>query len=49
VPSNLSLTSMKCNKITRQYFHSRESKKGLKKTPGGLLLSSNPYEIEKNK
>jgi hypothetical protein len=49
VPSNLSLTSMKCNKIAGQYFYFRESEKGLKKTPGGLLFSSNPYEIKNNK
>jgi hypothetical protein len=30
VPSNLSLTSMKCNKIVRQSFHFRESEKMIK-------------------
>jgi hypothetical protein len=35
VPSSFSLASMKDNKITRQYFHFRESEKGLKKTPRG--------------
>jgi hypothetical protein len=49
VPSNLSLVSMKGNKIARNIFNFRESEKGLKKTPGGLLFSSNPDEIEKNK
>jgi hypothetical protein len=43
VPSNFNLMSVKGNKIAQQ------SKKGLKKTPGGLLFSTNPDKIENNK